>query len=130
MLTIMPLGPSAVRELDAELQSLERKRQDIDERIAAIQLVLKRTPAAKRGQSVPPRGVAQLNDGGLRAALRKLLSKGPMAPGQVIKALIEGGYEAPGKTPLPVRVYNELGRMRRDGQVRDRDSEGRYALAS
>ncbi len=119
--------PSLVRELTAQLHSLERERHDIDAQIAAIRVLLKRAPqrrAANHAQALIPAPQ------GLRDALRKLLSVRPHAPSEAIKALRKGGFESLGKTPFPTRVYNELGRMRRDGLIKERDSEGRYALAS
>lgn len=128
----MALSPAVVQELTSELDSLERKKQDIDERIHAINLILRKSPTPRRAPTLQfeePSRYTTTSSEGLRGVLRGVLAKGALTPGDAIRAVRDVGFATSGKTPLETRVYNELGRMKKDGQVR-RDSEGRYALAS
>jgi len=131
----MALSQSASRELTAELKTLERQRQNLDQRIAAIRLLTgvgaldvdHRLPfsfsAGEQATAVPADGV------GLRAVIRTVLAGGHMAPSQVIVAVKESGYKHEGKTPLETRVYNELGRLKKE-EAADRDEKGRYYLVA
>jgi hypothetical protein len=128
----MALSPATLQDLTTELKSLEREKQDIDERIHAINLLLRESHTHQQTLPIPldePKSRTTTGSDGLRGMLRGVLAKGALTPGDTIRAVREAGFAAPGKTPLETRVYNELGRMKKDGQVR-RDEKGRYELAS
>lgn len=142
----MALSAAVLAELNEEREALLKKRQAIDERLAAIDMLAPRkvtptprlvkrktrraTPAATpQSEQWPTNGVvAELPDT-LRPALRYVLShpEGFKKPSEIIERLNRGGFAVSGKTPLAMRVYNELKRMLRE-DVLERDAEGRYAL--
>jgi hypothetical protein len=126
----MALRPSTLKDLTTEYEALKRQRQEIDARMNAILLIIRKRrtqpwPISLSDESVqsPP------SSSGLRAMLRATLVRGAMTPRDVIKAIRENGFKATGKTSIEMRVYNELARMKRDGLTR-KDSEGRYTLTS
>lgn len=124
----MSLRPSTLKDLSTEYQTLKRARQEIDERMNAIQLIIRkhrtqRRPIIHADEPVQP------EHSGLRAALRAALARGSISPRDAIKVVRENGFKATGKTSIEMRVYNELARMKKEGIAR-KDSEGRYALAS
>jgi hypothetical protein len=129
----MPLSPAVVKELTAEFETLVRRRQDLEERMNAIQLLLRRVTGARRLQTIPEVQMTITDrpgsGGGLRDAIRSALEHGPLAPGQVIHVLKDRNFTMGGKTPFDTRVYNELGRMKKDGLVK-RNASGGYALAN
>jgi hypothetical protein len=127
--------------LAAERKALIKERRRIDERLGAIDVLLseERAEAPARQRLKRPERPRKVNQQislpkmagigiGLREALRQALDgAGFKKPGDVIQALAENGFTVTGKTPLNTRVYNELKRMRNEGEL-DRDNDGRYAL--
>ncbi len=128
-------------ELITERTNLLKDRERIDARLSAIDILLaddvdsEARPRRERGRprkaitvTLPPGSGKTAVVAGLRALLRVTLQPGQFAkPADVIEAVQRKGFVATGKTPINFRVYNELKRMRREGEL-ERDEQGRYAL--
>jgi len=127
--------------LTGERKTLLKERRRIDDRLSAIDVLLadenepsSARPARKRGRprmtgnvGMPP-GAGKTAVVGLRSLLRNTLEPGRfMKPADVIQLVERKGWAATGKTPINFRIYNELKRMRKEGEL-DRDDKGRYAL--
>ena len=128
----MPLSPSALAELRAELLGLEVERQNIDAKIAAINTML--ATYGSRSSSLPtadrpPTPAGSGINTGFRDKVREMLRDRERSAAEVIKGLRDGGVQASGQTPLETRVYNELNRMKKTGAVVRNEMTKRYRLA-
>jgi hypothetical protein len=136
----MPFSPAVLAELHTELERLQKQRLDIDDRIDAIRRVL--------GDKLPgqpsrvPLNVELLEGLIARDALSQPLPTPPTPtvksvvfsvlkerPGvkaaAITKLLKERGFKTNGPTRLSHRVYNELWRMHRDGEI-TKTPDGRF----
>lgn len=134
----MPLSKTTVAELTDELQQLERRKREIEERMGAIVLVLQgqraAPPVAPRRVLLHDRIAAAQADPekavGVRGHLKNALRQhGPMLPREAIVALEGANIQTTGKTTVALRIYNELHRMKRLEMVK-KNSDGRYELTA
>jgi hypothetical protein len=112
-----------VREgLEAEIEHLRLQRQQIEDKIKAIQAVLAAdAPTGQRSLLSLPCG--PLGGKGLREAIRTVLTAYPsgLRTIELVAKLQEGGFTTTGKLPLKTRVYAEVARLYKE----DRLSKGR-----
>lgn len=135
----MSFSPAVLAELHAEVESLQKQRLDIDERIDAIRRLLgNKLPGQPSGR--PARVPLDTN-----AFLALSEPEPPPLPTQTVKSVVfsvlkerpgvkaaaitkllrERGYQTNGPTRLSHRVYNELWRMAKDGEV-TKTPDGRF----
>ena len=96
-----------------ERERLVQERDGLNQRIAAMDLLLD-GPPVKLG----PAGWAPSDEAGsVRDAIRAALRGDELSAKETIERVIAVGYTTDGVTPLKTRVYNELSRMKRDGLV-------------
>jgi hypothetical protein len=135
----MSFSPQVINELHAELAGLDREKRNLDERLAAltqrssaIRLVLDGAPAPTATSAftvvrLPPE---LKGDVGFRPALLTAMKRQPGArPIEISASLESAGVVVGGKTPLKIRVQNELFRMFRQGSA-TRTKSGGYVLVS
>lgn len=109
------------------IEACQRRLRAIDELLTPIDLPELEEASAKGSKREQVPGT---NGGGgsqLWKAIRPLLEAGPLKSGQIIEALIAGGFKTSGKVPLKNQVWNELHRLKTRGLV-DQDNAGRYVL--
>lgn len=143
----MPLSPSTLADLRAELASLQTLRDRIDQRIQVLEAATKPFDVA---QAVLPLSESELASGfgtnipidagklattghppnlhfhnpfastGLRNAIVQVLRKrGPMRAPDVANVLESVGFKNDSSTPLATRVYNDLWRMAQKGVAKN-----------
>ena len=124
----MALSQSTTRELTRELVSLEKDRKKLDDKIAAIKHLLGEaaaiqphlveTRAATRAQTQP--------DASLGTTVLQVIRDRPgIKIPDVTKALVHIGFAIGGATPIGHRVYNEVWRLTKRGEVK-KTSDGGY----
>lgn len=124
----MALSKAVISGLVAEIRALEAQRAQLDERIAAIRTVL-----AGEGESLEPAKYATvplaLYAGmTVKAVVTSVLRDLPGAKAaDVTRHLRRVGYAPGGDTRLSHRVYNEIWRMQRTGEV-VKNPDGGFSL--
>lgn len=139
----MPLSESARNELRTELKTLHQVKSAVDDRIKALEAVLTPFDFGQAGlpflvrfgengnsdnepEPLPIPGTT--GETGLRASVLALLReyKRPMRAPEIAKILVQRGFSSIGKTPLSVRIYNDLWRVAEKGDVENDD--GTFSL--
>lgn len=128
----MPLSPSAIKELRAELSYIESMQEKYAARASVIKAVLEPfdvgrvagTPTTVEQQVVSPVPKAvgsKFASTGLRAAILNVLRLGPGRAPNIATILAQQGFKNDSTTPLATRVYNDLWRMKEAGIVENKD---------
>ena len=142
----MPLSASAIAELDNELEDLRRQRTRLNERIQALEKILHidRTPetaddgmltvVAKIVTDPPPSAQLPIRDLGMapwgaptvKSVVLGVLKENPGVKAAAITRILRSrNFRTNGPTRLSHRVYNELWRMARDGEI-TKTPDGRF----
>lgn len=141
----MALSSSARDELTKEYDLLQIERDAIDQRMAAIQVILgtkahapltitlptplSLTESAQRVREQTSDLLDAIEAPGLRQFVMNIINEqAPVAPGEIVATVKRSNFRHRGKTPIETRVYNIVGRAFREGKLR-RDQEGRYSTA-
>src|SRR5687767_5747050 len=118
----MPLSAIVLAELHAELEALQRQRRQFDERIEALQKILhidtKPAEAHVPVTGILPMDMEPKGPPTVKAVVLGVLRENPGVKAAFItRVLRKRGYKTKGPTRLSHRVYNELWRMWRDGEI-------------
>lgn len=117
---------AALASFTREFQELNRKRMELSQAKAAIEAVIDRaTPDTKPEKTTTHGETPQLfpkhENTGFRDAIRAVLkaSTSPMMPKDVQEALERAGYrDGDARTPLRIRIGNELFKLAKTGVLR------------
>jgi hypothetical protein len=124
----MPLSPSTITDLRAELVRLRDLQATVVERIKMLEAMIEHfditqgSPQPVAVSLLKPESQAFHNrfaSTGLRsAALAVLRERGPMRAPDIAAQLEEDGFKNDSSTPLGTRVYNDLWRLSAKGRLK------------
>ena len=133
----MGLSEKAQQELRSELVRLRRVISHTMEEIRAIEKVLSLSqrstettlpfPGQVEIETSERTGLAGLT---LKEAITSVLAGAGsgMRPAEITQEMKRNGFTVEGKTPLSIRVRNELSNMKRNGEL-ERSKDGLYSKA-
>lgn len=134
----MSFSDVVLRELKVELESMRKRRESIDVRINAIELLLAggqagrpaavTAPEPSRRQTFHMLRPGRPRRGSLRVRILQLLDTAALTGREVAAQLESERFRVGGKATLRDRVTHELSRLRRHGILR-RDPAGQYSSA-
>ena len=115
---------SFLRELKQELQRLELQRVELDDRIGRLRAVL--SGAASQLSLLDDHRTKGADDGTFKSLVLGIIRQHPgIHTPQITRMIRDRGLGPGGTTDLGHRVYNEIWRMRRKGEV-DKVNDGGY----
>lgn len=126
----MGLSASVIAELRGELDSLVAQRDHIEDRINAVKKVLGIESSAVVTRETPTVGRVKVQMAfgkgkSVKTVVKDVLRANPGArAADVTSFLRQRGYTTGGGSSLSHRVYNEIWRMARDGEVRKNPDGG------
>ena len=103
-----------IDQLDLKMRAIAEIRQDLARDVEAIQTLLR---SENSGDEQSQSGsLAKL---GFRDAVREILRDAPrgFSTGEIRKQLLSRGYVYTAGTPFPVRISNEMRRMKQQGMM-------------